>query len=195
MKTSPWMRWLIAAIALFALVLFAACGDDDDDDEGGDSGSDATETPDNDTDENTDDKDDEDSGSGGGSDDEEEYAARVCTSISDFGDALVAIGTNPDNADATEEEQLELLQPPFEDLIDALDDADPPGDVEDFHEELLETFRDMLERMEDGDTTVFDDDPSQNIPEPSAEVQEKYNQIARGIPECEATGIFGQGQP
>ncbi len=196
MKTSPWLRWLIAAMALFALGLFAACGDDDDDD-GGDSNGDAAQTPDNDQpdDENSDDEDDQDDNSSGGTGVEEDYVATICSSMGDFVDELFAIGSDPDNQDATEEEQLEFFREPFANLVDALEDADPPGDIEDYHDQLVEAFREVQERIEDGDVTAFETDPFEDLPEPPAGVQEKYSALADEVPECVTTGIFDQGQP
>lgn len=190
MKTSPWLRWLIAAMALFALVLFAACGDDDDDD-GGDSNGDATATPADDTDQPDDDDDDDDSGSGGGSD-EEEYVADICSAMDDFGNELTAILTNPENTEKSEEEALELFEEPFENLANALRDADPPGDVDEFHQALVDNMDDVLEKIRDGDIAALEEIGSVELPTPSADVQSKYEAIAEDNPDCAAADIFGQ---
>jgi hypothetical protein len=175
-------------MAISALALFAACGDDDDDDTGGDRDSsendDQTEEP-SDEDE---DEDDDDNGGGGGSGDEREYVAHVCQSLSDFVDEVIAAGS--ENPDATEEEQLEILREPFANLTDALDDADPPGDIEEYHDRLVDGFQEVRERIEDGDVTALEGDPLADIPEPPADIQEKYNAIAEDVSECAATGLF-----
>jgi hypothetical protein len=178
-------------MALFALLLFAACGDDDDDD-GGDGNGDATSTPDGDTNQ-PDEGDDEDDEQGDApSGDDADYVAHICTSMGEFVDELIAIGTDPANQDATEEEQLELSREPFAALVDAMENADPPGDIEEYHDQLVEGFREVLERIEDGDVAAFETDPFEELPEPPAAVAEKYEALANQVPECASTGVFGE---
>ncbi len=171
-------------MAIFALVLFAACGDDDDDG-GNNHDQDDSSEPTRDTD------DDNENDSGGATGDEEEYVADLCSAYLEFQDTIIAIGTDPENADATDEEGLELVREPFEALLQAVEDADPPGDVEEFHDSIVDTFRDTLDRIEDGDITVFEEDAGA-IPEPPQAIQDKYSSIAADNATCqEANFSFG----
>ncbi|MEX0782803.1 MAG: hypothetical protein WD557_09140 [Dehalococcoidia bacterium] len=181
MKTSTWLRWLLAVMAIAALALFAACGDDDDDDPN-DSGDDSS---------NNDDRDDDDNSGGGGSD-EEEYVADLCGAIGDFGDALTQIISDPENQDASEDDALDLFEEPFEALLNTLQDADPPGDVNEFHDALVENLEDTLDKIRDGDTEALEEVGAVELPTPSAEVEAKYAAIAENNPECAAANLFGE---
>lgn len=175
MKTSPWLRWLTAVMASFALLLLAACGDDDDDGNG------------DDTSDQSGDEDRSDASTG----DEEEYVADLCAAFLEFQDSIVTIATDPENADATDEEGLELTREPFETLLQAMEDADPPGDIEEFHDGVVDTFRETLDRIEDGDTSVFDEAPGA-IPAPPQALQQKYAAIAAENSTCQQAN-FGFG--
>ncbi len=120
MLTFPWLRWPLAAVAALALVTVVACGDDDDDDGGT---GDQTSTIDNQDDSNEPTQ-GTDTGSGGS--DEEEYVTDLCTAFLEFQGSIVQIATDPENLDATDEEGLELVREPFETLLAAVEDADPP---------------------------------------------------------------------
>lgn len=172
----------MAAIAVSSLALFAACGDDDDDNGSGDETSTNNDRDDEDNDDN------DDSSGGGGK--EEEYIRTICTAFGDFGDSLNSILTDPDNQNASEDEALELFEEPFADLLDAIDDADPPGDIDEFHEALVNTLEDSLEGIRDGDVEALQQISEVDIPTPSAEIEAKYSALADDIPECAEANVF-----
>lgn len=181
------------------LVACGGGGDDDDDtdaeatEEQTDSDADATTDSDDEGDgEDEDDDDSEDPDfSGGGS--EEEYVASLCTAFDDYIAALVQAGSDPEFADLSEEEQLPLYEEPFANMVSALEDLDPPGDIEEFHDQVLDIYREMLEKVENGDVTVFDDAAEAEIEAPPAELTEKYDAIAAEIPVCQDSGFtFGE---
>jgi hypothetical protein len=171
-----------------SLALLAACGDDDDDN-GGDTPDDAAnQSPDagGNEDEDADDQDQDESGAGS---DEEQYVADVCGAFDEFGDQFTRIVNDPENQDATEEEAFELFEQPLQQLVDSLDGADPPGDVEEFHDALVSNFSDSLEKVQSGDTTAFDDLAAMELPTPSEEARAKYQAIADENPDCAAAGV------
>jgi hypothetical protein len=203
------MLVLLALVASLSLV-FVACGGDDDDDSSDGNGQSQDDGSSDENDQDGDDNgseddgssdddgsDDEDDGSSDdgedsptGSGDEEEYVADVCGALNDYIDAVFDAFADPEVVDAPEDEQLEIFEPIFADLVDRLDDADPPGDISEYHDEMLRLFENALERFRSGDVTVFDDDPTEDLGLPPADIQEKYNQIAEGLEECADTGFF-----
>lgn len=184
----------------FAFV-FIACGDDDDDENGGDPTNTpaAGETP---TEASNGDDDDDDNGSSGGGS-EEDYVAGLCGALSGFetemNESLASLFTM--DPDATEEEAEEAINEVLAafagvvgDFADEVDDLNPPSDISDYHNQMVSTFREMRERLEDPNIDLMGgDDPFadlEDIETPSADVSAKYEAIALDTPECAGLDIF-----
>ncbi len=97
----------------------------------------------------------------------EEYFGQVEALDEEATAQTEALGFPEEQEFASEEEQIEAFREFFEgsvriftDLVDALDDIDPPAEVEGPHEEavaagteLVDTFQDLTDRMADVEST------------------------------------------
>jgi hypothetical protein len=128
--------------------------------------------------------DDDDGGGGGGSD--EDYVRAICGATNDFQDDLVAAFADID-PDASEEEGLEALAEPFEEFANAIEDANPPSDLSDWHDGVVDAINGMVEQIKDGDASVLEEDDP--LGEPPADVSERLEAVAADIPEC-AGSVF-----
>ena len=186
MKTSRWSRLFGLAALLVALALFAACGggDDDDDDDagpGGDSGSsnssDSTKTSNSSG----------DSGPGGSpSGSEEKYVGSICKATLNFTKALEKI--NP--ADFADEDKVfEVLEEPYEDFVNDLEDAKPPKEMKEYHEQALKQLKAGLKAIKDKDQTAIEAAFSADFPEPPANVEARMQKAAADNKDCTEAGV------
>ncbi len=159
------LRVLFPGVALVSLVvLLAACGNGDDNGDGADDAN------------------------GDGSD--EEYVQQVCDSITGFVEAQeeLAMEADPADEEAMVEESMSLL----EDFADELDDANPPADVDEAHNQMVEGMRDIIELVEDEGPEAL---MTAQLPpmELDDDVQDRLYGVAEGIPECQGVidGFFG----
>ena len=99
----------------------------------------------------------------GGEVDNDEYAAELEAAIGNLEDEFAQM--EPSEAEAA-----------FTDLADELEDIEPPSDVEEAHEELIDTFRNLGESI--GEINAMSEDPAnldqERMQELSAEVQELF---------------------
>lgn len=126
---------------------------------------------------------DDDDGGGGGGGSDEEYVAAICDAFLQFQNDITDIINDPDNADATEEEAVDLFLEPLEAYVDALDDANPPSDVESYHNQLVDSAREAVNRVrEEGTLEAFDElaEPE----EPPQEIQDRLQAVANENPTC-----------
>jgi hypothetical protein len=114
------------------------------------------------------DDDDNSEAIGGGSD--EEYLRIICAGSRDFSNALVR------------ETSVEGIGKSIEDFIANLQRADPPGDLEKFHADLLSYLQ-----------TALDDPTSLAVkprPQPPEKARSRLAEKEDELPECEAVGYF-----
>lgn len=127
---------------------------------------------------------------GGGTGNDEDYVAAICKAGKEFQDELFAAFSEVD-PDASEEEALEAFVEPFENFANAIEDANPPSDLEDWHEDTVNAINDIVERIKDGDLDALEseDDP---IGDPPAGAAERLQAIADENEDCiEADFTFG----
>lgn len=129
-------------------------------------------------------------GDGGGNGNDEDYVAAICNAGKDFSDDLFAALGDID-PDASEEEAIEAFIEPFENFANAVEDANPPSDLSDWHNDTVDTLNELVEQIKDGDLDALesDDDP---FGEPPAGAQERLQAIAEDNEDCiEANFTFG----
>lgn len=126
--------------------------------------------------------DDDDGGSGGGSGSDEDYVAAICDASKTLQEDILASLEDID-LDAPEDEQLEAILGPFEDFANAVEDANPPSDLEDWHGDVVDAINDMVEQLKDGNLEALEnsEDP---IGDPPAAAAERLQAIAENNPDC-----------
>lgn len=126
--------------------------------------------------------------SGDGSD--EDYAKSICESneVLDevLGAAIAAAFSGDDDEDATDE-----VVSAFEKWLDALDDANPPSDVADYHNTLIDGIREGIDAIKDGDADL--ESAFEGIAEPEEPpqaIQDRIGAAAANVPACEGVELF-----
>jgi hypothetical protein len=158
---------LLACLVLGAMAMgLAACGGDDD---SGSSGGD-------------DDDDSSSSSSGGsGSDVDKRYVAAVCKAQLKLQDSL--LNAEEDNADASEEEAVEILIPFMQTYVNDLKKAKPPSDAKEFHDDVVKAFSDGIAKLkkEKSIDVLQDIDPGS----PPRRVAERLDKVAEDNEDCQ----------
>ena len=128
----------------------------------------------------------------GGGDDagsDEDYVKAMCESGDVF---TAAIGAAMAAAfDDDEQAATEAFTEALSDWVDAIDDANPPEDAAEAHDALVDSLKQAVEALEDGDAdleTAFDD--IDDAPEPPQAVQDRLAAIAADTPECTDSDFF-----
>ena len=119
---------------------------------------------------------------GGGSGNDEDYVAAICAAGKEFQDDLFAAFGDID-PDASEEDQIQAFAEPFEAFANALDDANPPSDLSEWHNDTVDAIKDIVEQIKDGNIEALEseEDP---IGEPPAGAAERLQAIADGNEDC-----------
>ncbi len=119
---------------------------------------------------------------GGGSGNDEDYVAAICKAGADFQEDLFAAFGDID-PDASEEEQIQAFAEPFENFANAIDNANPPSDLSDWHNDTVDAINEIVDQIKDGniDALESEDDP---IGEPPAGAAERLQAIADENEDC-----------
>ncbi len=130
-------------------------------------------------------------GGGGDPATDEEYVKAVCVSVGNLQDEMSSL--TADAASATDVESLQKLMDnvakALDSAADELDDVNPPADVKDSHDQVVQAFRDAAKSMEDGDIEALNNfDPGTIAPDEA--VQERLSAAARNVDECNGLGLF-----
>jgi hypothetical protein len=78
----------------------------------------------------------------------------------------------------------------FEKWADALDDANPPADAADAHNALVDTLKEGIEDLKNGDADIDSMFGDEDTPEPPQAVQDRLNAAAADVEACEGTELF-----
>lgn len=159
----PSRRWLsISVLAIVALGAFAlsACGGGDDDGGGGNAASD------------------------------EQYVRGVCDALASFQDELTKISDAEPNSVDDLQKLMNSLADAIENVADDLDNINPPADVADSHNAIVQLFRDAVEPLREGDLEALSALEPGNAFDPPADVQARLNAAAQNVEECQGLGVF-----
>lgn len=128
---------------------------------------------------------------GGGSGSDEDYVAAICAAGKEFSEDFEAAFADLD-ADASEEEALEAFVEPFRNFANAIDDANPPSDIADWHNDTVDAINEIVEQIEDGNLEALEnmDEP---IGDPPGDAAERLQAIADENQDCiDADFTFGE---
>lgn len=134
---------------------------------------------------------DDDGGGGGGSD--EDFVAAICAAGRDFADDFTKV--MDENADLTETDEIaEVMVEPFENFAKAVDDANPPEDLEEWHGEVVTALNGIVEGLKSGNEdeilAALDADP---ISDPPADATARLEALAQENEDCQAADFtFGE---
>ena len=98
--------------------------------------------------------------------------------------------------DITDEDKaIEAMVKPFENFANAIDDANPPKDLKDWHDQTVETLDDVVKKLKDGDVEALSSFGDSPLPEPPADASERLQKIADKNKDCQdADFAFGSGE-
>ncbi len=165
MKTPRWFKLVALGAALASLGLLAACGDDDDDDSasGDVKASDVKPT---------------------GSD--EKYVASLCKATLEFTETLQKI----DPAAVSDESKIyDVLEKPYESFVNAVEDANPPKDLKDYHVEALRQLKVGLKAIKDKDQNAIEAIGDADFPDVPDSVQDRMDKAAKDNKDCQEAGV------
>lgn len=128
-------------------------------------------------------------GSDGASD--ESFAADLCKATSQFqASAEAAIKDASSQTDASK--AIERLIPPLEAFVEAFKDADPPEDLDAWHDDAAKQLQASLEKFKSEKTlaslTGFNESAR---PEPPADARARLLAAAETVEECEGVTFLG----
>lgn len=127
-------------------------------------------------------------GSGDGSD--EDYVKAICESNDILEEVIGEAMAAAFSGDDPDEDSLDGIVSAFEEWVEAIDDANPPADAADAHNALVDSLKDAVDDLKNGDAdldTMFGDD---DTPEPPQAVQDRLNEVAAGVEACDGTDLF-----
>ncbi len=137
-------------------------------------------------------------GSDGGDGSDEGYVKAVCKAANKFEAALddaeedaEETMEDPDNVAKALEEVMKLMSKPFSDFADAMDDANPPADVKDTHDQMVTAIKSMAKQLEDGDLAALEEqsDALEDF-EPSQSIKDRLSAVAADTSECKDSDFF-----
>jgi hypothetical protein len=137
-------------------------------------------------------------GGGGGTGSDEDYVKALCKAFSNFDERTEAaqsdadeIMADTDNVAQALEDVLKLMSEPFSDFADELDKANPPADMKEAHDGLVDTLKVLAKQLEDGDLAALEESGDAFASfEPSQDIQDRIEGVAENIPECSDSEIF-----
>lgn len=122
---------------------------------------------------------------GGGSD--EDYVAAICAAQlkfqqagDDLEDELAAV--------ESEEDAIELILGPLGELISDFENANPPEDAEEYHNLVVDSFREMERTLEE-ERSIAALDELEELPDPPADVSARLDAIAAENQDCIDAGF------
>lgn len=136
---------------------------------------------------------DDDGGGGGGAGNDEDFVAAICAAGRDFSEDFAKV--IEENADLTETDEIaEVIVEPFENFANAVEDANPPEDLEEWHGEVVSSLNNIVENLKSGNEddilAALDADP---ISDPPADAVSRLEAIAEDNEDCqEADFTFGE---
>jgi len=130
-------------------------------------------------------------GGGGGDANDEDFVSDICGAFADFSEALEKVQSDPEKLAeaASDPDKLSaLFVEPYEDLANAFADANPPSDLEDWHEEASKAMKDQVQALKDGEDVdeIFSGDP---FPEAPSGPDERLSKVAENNEDCEEAGL------
>lgn len=127
-------------------------------------------------------------GSGGGGGSDEAFIEDICAAGVEFFSALEGIDTQ----EADPAKALEAFAGPFEDFANAVEDADPPSDLEEWHTQAVASLNDIVAKLKDGDIDALSNLGDSPFPEAPADAQERLDKIAADNEDCQEADLgFG----
>jgi hypothetical protein len=156
---------VIPALLVAGSVAFVACGGDDDDDGGG---------------------------GGGGNGSDEEYVRDLCNALGSFSDEFGELSGNLDPSNVEElEDLMDDAAEVIGNVVEDLEDANPPADAAEFNESFVTTFSEFRDALEDGDfeSILTFSPPEYELPQ---DVEDRLSAVAEETDECQELGVFGE---
>jgi hypothetical protein len=132
--------------------------------------------------------DDDDGGGGNGSD--ESYLRALCNSMSTFQADFEELAADFDPSSTSDlEDFMSEAADVVAQVVDDLEDANPPADVEEVHQSFIDLFSQFRDALEEGDFGSLE-----NFEEPDIDVdpavEDRLDGVAQGIDECQDLGLF-----
>ena len=130
-------------------------------------------------------------GDGGGSGSDEDYVAAICKAGVKFTKDLEKAFTDTSLL-SDEDKAMEKLADIFEDFANDFEDAKPPSDIKEWHEDAAKQLKDGVKQIKDGDmeSGIFAGDSP--FPEPPEDVADRLSKVAEDNEDCqEADFSFG----
>lgn len=119
---------------------------------------------------------------GGGTGNDEDYVAAICKAGKEFQEELLAAFSDID-LDASEEDQIKAFAEPFEAFANAIEDANPPSDLREWHSNTVKEINKIVDQIKDGDVDALEsnEDP---LADPPAGAAERLQAIAENNEDC-----------
>lgn len=127
---------------------------------------------------------------------DEDYLRHVCAAASAFQRRFEEATANikPNNADEALKGLVQALGGPLDTLANDLDRANPPEDLEQWHQDAVDRVRETAKDVNEADRAdelgkllILQDGP---FPKPPAATAERLSKAAAGIRECDGVAAF-----
>ena len=120
---------------------------------------------------------------------DERYVQQLCTGFGDFTTSFLDAIADLD-AESSDDAIKDALEEPIDNLVKVMEDADPPADAREYHDESLKQIRAMQEEIRAGNIEALTNQDAEVVPEPPADVRERLTAAAANIEDCQGLAIF-----
>jgi hypothetical protein len=119
------------------------------------------------------------------------YVRGLCRAINSYVSRMENATEDDPTLFADQPRLLEVAAPILRDFYDDLDDADPPGDLDEFHDALKNRIRQISRDAEDGRLSAVEELSrfSEGVPNPPEQIQARMVGASEVLPECTAFGV------
>ena len=119
------------------------------------------------------------------------YVRGLCRAINSYVSRIENATEEDPTLFADQPRLLEVAAPILRDFYEDLDDADPPGDLGDFHKALVNRVRQISRDAEDGRLSAAEELSrfAEGVPNPPEQIQARMAGASEVLPECTAFGV------
>lgn len=122
------------------------------------------------------------------------YMKAVCTAANDSLDPVIEKVSKDPSLLTDQKKLIDAMTPALSDLSGKLDKIDPPNDLQEYHDQLIQRFNDVIAKAKAGQVqSVVDIANASGGIEPSPELKMRLENAASQAPECKESLLFGSG--
>ena len=121
----------------------------------------------------------------GGSGSDEEYVEAICVATDELSDVILQVFSAPSRDNVGE-----IMTDAYRGYRDALRDANPPDDMEQYHGELVAIVEEAVDLLDAGGNPDEAFAATGDLEDPPQAVQDRLTEAAQNVEACEGSEFF-----